>query len=84
MTDNTISHRWRPTPRLSDQEILQICHEVYQQGKEPSFVLVYAEALLLATRRDFMLLRPFTLLLIGKYNLGRYLEVSAEDQEKRA
>lgn len=78
--DNTISHRWRPKPRLTDEELLQIFREVYRQGREPSFVLVFGEALLLATHRDFILLRPYTLLLIGKYNLGRYLE----SEERRA
>jgi hypothetical protein len=82
--DNSVSHRWREKPRLSDEELLQIFREVYRQGKEPSFVLVFGEALLLATRKDFMLLRPFSLILIGKYNLGRYLEAGAADQERRA
>lgn len=68
--------------RLSDEDLLQIFREVYRQGKELSFVLVFGEALLLATRRDFMMLRPFSLILIGKYNLGRYLE--AGDEERRA
>jgi hypothetical protein len=67
--------------RLADEDLLQIFREVYRQGKEPSFVLVFGEALLLATRRDFMLLRPFSLILIGKYNLERYLEM---DEERRA
>lgn len=59
--------------RLSDDEVLDIFRQVYHQGTEPSFVLIYGEALLHAPRRDFMLLRPFSLILIGKYNLGRYL-----------
>jgi hypothetical protein len=71
--------------RLSDDDLLQICREVYREGRELSFVLVYAEALLLATRRDFMLLRPFTLILIGKYNLVRYLYLqSAGEEEQRS
>jgi hypothetical protein len=72
--------RWSQLGRLSDEELLEIFRQVYRSGQELSFVLVYAEALLLATRRDFMLLRPFTLILVGKYNLGRYLE----SEERRA
>jgi hypothetical protein len=64
---------WFRLGRLSDEDLLQIFRQVYRAGVETSFVLIYSEALLHATRRDFMLLRPASLVLIGKYNLGRYL-----------
>ena len=61
--------------RLSDEQILEIFRNyTAAPGFERSvFLQLFAEALAAAPRRDFLLLRPFSLILIGKYNLGEYL-----------
>jgi hypothetical protein len=66
--------------RLSDEEILRIFDELQRseankpQAEQDVFLTSYAETLRLATRRDFLILRGTSLILIGKYNLGSYLE----------
>jgi hypothetical protein len=61
--------------RISDEEILQIFKHIDEPGCEAiEFVKAFAHAVCLAPRRDFVMMRPFSLIVIGKYNLGPYCE----------
>lgn len=54
---------------LTDDEIQNIFVRV-AQSNENEFLQHYALALCRATRKDFLILRPISLILIAKYNLG--------------
>lgn len=66
--------------KLTDEQILDIFRELVRRrdaGKDPAGVdslYHYACSVELATLRDFMILRPTSLILIAKYNLGKLLE----------
>lgn len=75
--------------RLSDDDILDIFRAVVEGEHDaetlpPAFLHCYAEALLLATRRDFMILRPASLVLIAKYKLAAEAESGGEVQDRRS
>lgn len=58
------------TSRLSDAEILEIFAAVMAgHGPDNLFLRLYGAALENATRRDFLILRPVSLVLIAKYHL---------------
>ena len=76
--------------RLSDDEIRQIflnLRDRMQIGERTPvevFLMHLAKAVECAKRADFLILRGVLLLMIGKYDLGRYLESpSAADQTTR-
>jgi hypothetical protein len=54
--------------RLTDRQILEIFQKLRADGG-PRFLEHYAEALAAAPRRDFLILRPVSLILITKYRL---------------
>jgi hypothetical protein len=71
--------------RLTDEQILEIFRNYTVapgniEGRSV-FLQLFADAVQAAPRRDFLLLRPFSLILIGKYNLGEYLDI---DERRRA
>lgn len=65
--------------KLTDEQIREIFRELVarrEQQKEPGgadALYFYARAVELATLRDFMILRPTSLILIAKYGLGTLL-----------
>lgn len=60
---------------LTDLQILHIFKETARRGGPgDDFLHFYSEAITRATRKDFMVLRPASLLLIGKYQLEPYLD----------
>jgi hypothetical protein len=67
------------TSRLTDTQILHIFLEtvVREASKLPSdqnqFLSAYADAVRMAEKEDFLLLRPASLILIAKYKLGYLL-----------
>jgi hypothetical protein len=66
--------------RLTDEQILHIFRQI--EGWPTTgdgFVRAYALAVLRAPRRDFLAMRSLSLLFIGKYNLGAYLEGFQQD-----
>lgn len=68
--------------RLSDQAILAIFENLRDAGAASSvFLAHYAEALATAPRRDFMIMRPVSLILIAKYKLTQPEE--SRGQERR-
>lgn len=57
--------------RLSDGEILEIFDRLRADGCQRCIFLEhYAQALATAPRRDFLIMRPVSLILIGKYRLA--------------
>lgn len=57
--------------RLSDAEIKAIFRNFARDGcPRCVFLEHYAESLLRASPKDFTMLRPISLILIGKYDLG--------------
>ena len=60
---------------LSDSQILSIFRSVANSAVlEKESLHHYALAVLLADKEDFRILRPTSLVLIGKHKLGEYLE----------
>jgi hypothetical protein len=56
--------------RLSDEQIIAIFQKLRADGyPQCVFLEHYAEALAAAPRRDFLILRPVSLVLIAKYRL---------------
>ncbi len=67
--------------RLTDADIKAIFLNFARDGcPRCVFLEHFAEALLTAPQRDFLLLRPASLILIGKYDLGS--PVHAEDRRR--
>jgi hypothetical protein len=67
-------------PRLSDEDLRQIFSRIDEPDCETTaFVKAFAHAVCLAPRRDFLLLRPIAIVMIGKYNLGPHCERAAEE-----
>jgi hypothetical protein len=63
--------------KLSDSEIREIFERVDDPSSDASqFVKAFARAVRLAPRADFMIMRPVTLIVIGKYKLGHYADVT--------
>jgi hypothetical protein len=62
--------------KLTDQQILSIFGKVITGRDGPSFIKTYADCVVQANHRDFLILRPVSLILIGEYNLGHLLEGS--------
>lgn len=61
--------------RLTDQEIRHIFQTIDDwRGGDDGFVKAFAHAVTLAPRQTFLMMRPYLLLVIGKYNLGGYLK----------
>ncbi len=60
----------RQAARLTDVQILAIFGEVVRgAGPDSEFLRAYAAAIRMAPRRDFLILRAVSLLLIAKYHL---------------
>lgn len=60
--------------KLTDQQILTIFRELNLAGTEHGgFLHHYAVAILKASSADFLIMRPVSLVLIGKYSLERFL-----------
>jgi hypothetical protein len=73
--------------RLSDEDILEIFRNLRADGcPRCVFLEHYADALAAAPRRDFMMLRPASLILIAKYKLAepRPAEGVPNGHEQRA
>lgn len=60
---------------MIDQEILHIFVEIHNgRGRHGGFITSFAAAVMYADPSNFALVRPFALLLISKYGLGKYLD----------
>jgi hypothetical protein len=63
-------HQLEHDSRLSDEDILDIFRTLRAEGcPRCVFLEHYADALITAPRRDFMMMRPLSLILIAKYRL---------------
>jgi hypothetical protein len=78
----------KKSTRLTDEEIKATFSGVMNTplGTESCFLNSFATAVLAATRRDFMILRPTALILIAKYHLAAQAAEGANNanQERRA
>lgn len=59
--------------KFTDNEILRIFGQVLIRRDQPGFLRCYADAICCACSRDFLILRPASLILIAKYDLARLL-----------
>jgi hypothetical protein len=71
--------------RLSDEQILEIFQRLRADGcPRCIFLEHYAAALATAPRRDFMIMRPVSLILISKYNLSASIADRGDEDQLRA
>jgi hypothetical protein len=74
-----------PVTRLNDDQVRQVFADVpvreasKPEGEQNHFLIALAGAVQFATRRDFMILRPYVLIVIAKYNLGVLLRDKPAD-----
>jgi hypothetical protein len=60
---------------MTDDQILHICKEVANgRGRHGSFLMRFAECVISADPSNFAIVKSAAVLLIGKYELDRYLD----------
>lgn len=60
---------------MTDDQILHVVKEIANgRGRHGGFLVSFAETIILADPSNFALMRPTAHLVIGKYELDRYLD----------